>query len=77
MKIIEPSELVINSDGSVFHLHIRPEQLADNVMLVGDPDRVALLRGMLSNVEYVSQSREFVSATGFYKDKRITLLSPV
>ncbi|MDD2538088.1 MAG: nucleoside phosphorylase [Bacteroidales bacterium] len=75
MKIIEPSELVINSDGSVFHLHIRPEQLADNVMLVGDPDRVALLRGMLSNVEYVSQSREFVSATGFYKDKRITLLS--
>jgi uridine phosphorylase len=64
MKTIEPSELVINSDGSIFHLHLHPEQLADNVLLVGDPDRVLLLKRMLSNVEFVSQSREFVSATG-------------
>jgi uridine phosphorylase len=75
MKIIEPSELVINSDGSVFHLHLQPGQLADNILLVGDPDRVTLLRGLLTGVEYVSRSREFVSATGFYKGKRITLLS--
>ncbi len=75
MKTIEPSELVINSDGSIFHLHLHPKQLADNVLLVGDPDRVLLLKRMLSNVEFVSQSREFVSATGCYRDKRVTLLS--
>lgn len=75
MKVIEPSELAINSDGSVFHLHLHPNQLADNVLLVGDPDRVKLLRGMLTHIESETRSREFVSATGTYKDKRITLLS--
>ena len=75
MKIIEPSELVINSDGSVFHLHLRPEQLADNVLLVGDPDRVALLRDLLTDVEFDSHSREFVAVTGFYGRKRLTILS--
>ncbi len=75
MKVIEPSELVINSDGSVFHLHLRPDQLADNILLVGDPDRVKLLRGMLTHVESDTRSREFVSATGTFKGKRITLLS--
>ncbi len=75
MKIIEPSELVINSDGSVFHLHLRPEQLADNVLLVGDPDRVILLRDLLTDVEFVSQSREFVAVTGYYGRKRLTILS--
>ncbi|HNR27727.1 MAG TPA: nucleoside phosphorylase [Bacteroidales bacterium] len=75
MKYIEPSELVINSDGSVFHLHMHPDQLADNVLLVGDPDRVKLLRGMLTQIESDTRSREFVSVTGTYKNKRITLLS--
>ena len=75
MKIIEPSELVINSDGSVFHLHIRPEQLADKVLLVGDPDRVALLRELLTDVEFVSHSREFVAVTGYFGRKRLTILS--
>jgi len=75
MKIIEPSELVINSDGSVFHLHLRPEQLADNVLLVGDPDRVALLRDLLTDVEFDSHSREFVAVTGFHGRKRLTILS--
>ena len=65
MKKIEPSELVINSDGSIFHLHIKPEQLADNVLLVGDPDRVTLLRQLLTRVEHESRNREFVSVTGF------------
>ncbi|HPV88388.1 MAG TPA: nucleoside phosphorylase [Bacteroidales bacterium] len=75
MKIIEPSELVINGDGSVFHLHIRPEQLTDNILLVGDPARVTLLREILTGVENVSQNREFVSVTGFFKGKKIMLLS--
>ncbi|MDD4919380.1 MAG: nucleoside phosphorylase [Bacteroidales bacterium] len=75
MKVIEPSELVINSDGSVFHLHLRPDQLADNILLVGDPDRVKLLRGMLTHIESDTRNREFVSATGAFKGKRITLLS--
>jgi uridine phosphorylase len=75
MKIIEPSELVINSDGSVFHLHIRPEQLADKVLLVGDPDRVILLRDLLTDVEFVSHSREFVAVTGYFGRKRLTILS--
>jgi uridine phosphorylase len=75
MKIIEPSELVINSDGSVFHLHIRPEQLADKVLLVGDPDRVILLRDLLTDVEFVSHSREFVAVTGCFGRKRLTILS--
>ena len=75
MKIIEPSELVINSDGSVFHLHLRPEQLADKVLLVGDPDRVALLRELLTDVEFVSHSREFVAVTGYFGRKRLTILS--
>ncbi len=75
MKIIEPSELVINSDGSVFHLHLRPEQLAEKVLLVGDPDRVILLRDLLTDVEFVSHNREFVAVTGSFGRKRLTILS--
>lgn len=74
MRIPE-SELIINSDGSVFHLHIRPEQLAQNVILVGDPGRVAMIRGLYSEVECEGASREFVWATGLYNGKRITALS--
>ena len=74
MRIPE-SELIINSDGSVFHLHIRPEQLAQNVILVGDPGRVAMIRGLFSEVECEGASREFVWATGLYNGKRITALS--
>ena len=74
MRIPE-SELIINSDGSVFHLHIRPEQLAQNVILVGDPGRVGMIRGLYSEVECEGASREFVWATGLYNGKRITALS--
>lgn len=74
MRIAE-SELIINSDGSVFHLHIRPEQLADNVVLVGDPGRVAFFRERFQEVECEGASREFVWCTGMYKGKRITALS--
>lgn len=74
MKIAE-SELIINEDGSVFHLHIRPEQLADKIVLVGDPDRVAMFRPLYEKVEYEGKSREFHFITGFYKGVRITVIS--
>lgn len=74
MRIAE-SELIINSDGSIFHLHIRPEQLAQNVILVGDPGRVAMFKPYFERLECEGASREFVWATGIYKSKRITALS--
>lgn len=70
-----PSELVINSDGSIFHLHIKPEQLADKVILVGDPGRVALVASHFETKESETSNREFHSITGTYKGKRITALS--
>ncbi len=69
------SELVINGDGSVFHLHLRPEQLADKVILVGDPARVDLVARHFDNRECEVSSREFHTITGTYKGKRITALS--
>ena len=74
MRIAE-SELIINADGSVFHLHLKPEELADNVILVGDPGRVDMVAEYLTDVEFRHQSREFVSVTGRYNGKRVTILS--
>ena len=70
-----PSELIINEDGSIFHLHVRPEQLADKVILVGDPGRVNLVASYFDSKECDVQSREFHTATGTYKGKRITVVS--
>lgn len=70
-----PSELIINEDGSVFHLHLKPEQLADKVILVGDPGRVALVASHFDTKECEVESREFKSITGTYKGKRITVTS--
>lgn len=70
-----PSELIINEDGSVFHLHLKPEQLADKVILVGDPGRVALVTSHFDNKECEVESREFKTITGTYKGKRITVTS--
>lgn len=74
MRIAE-SELIINSDGSIFHLHIKPEQLAQNVILVGDPGRVAMFKPYFEKLECEGASREFVWATGSYKGSRVTVLS--
>ncbi len=74
MRIAE-SELIINDDGSVFHLHLKPEELADYVILVGDPGRVDMVSEFLSDIEFRHQSREFVSTTGKYKGKRISVVS--
>ena len=75
MKHFEASELIINADGSAFHLHIIPEQLAQKVILVGDPGRVSLVASHLTNIECDVQSREFHTITGTYEGKRITVLS--
>ena len=74
MRIAE-SELIINGDGSVFHIHLKPEELADNVILVGDPGRVDMIAEFLDEKEFRHESREFVSVTGSYNGKRVTLLS--
>lgn len=74
MRIPE-SELIINGDGSAFHIHIRPDQLADNVILVGDPGRVAMFKPLLDCVECEGASREFVWITGRYNNVGITVLS--
>lgn len=74
MRIPE-SELIINPDGSVFHLHIRPDQLADNIILVGDPGRVEMFRPLFDEVEAEGASREFVWITGRRGEKRLTALS--
>lgn len=74
MRIPE-SELIINGDGSAFHIHIRPQQLAPTVILVGDPGRVAMVKSYFSSIECENASREFVWATGLYNGKRVTVLS--
>ena len=70
---IPESELIINSDGSCFHLHLRPEQLADKVILVGDPGRVDTVTAHFDTKECEVSNREFRTVTGTYKDKRITV----
>ncbi len=75
MKYFAESELIINEDGSCFHLHLRPEQLADKVILVGDPGRVSLVASHFDTKECEVESREFHTITGTYKGKRITVQS--
>ena len=74
-KFFPESELVINNDGSIFHLHIKPEQLADKVVLVGDQGRVGLVASHFDSKECEISNREFHSITGTYKGKRVTALS--
>ena len=74
-RIIAPSELIINSDGSIFHLHLRPEQLADVVILVGDRQRVGAVAAHFDEVECDVQNREFHTITGSYRGRRMSVLS--
>ena len=74
-KIIPPSELIINPDGSVFHLHILPEQLTDRIILVGDPGRVVLVAGFFDTQTFEITAREFHTIGGTYKGKPIMCLS--
>lgn len=75
MRTIPSSELIINGDGSIFHLHLKPEQLADIVILVGDPARVAMIAEYFEKKECEVSNREFLTVTGTYKGKRMTVMS--
>lgn len=72
---IASSEMIVNSDGSIFHLHVRPEQLSEKVILVGDPGRVTLVASYFDNIECEATNREFHTVTGSYKGKRVTVVS--
>ena len=74
-KYFAESELIINADGSIFHLHVTPEHLADKIILVGDPGRVKLVASHFEEIEYDVESREFHTVTGTFEGKRITVIS--
>lgn len=74
-KIIPPSELIINPDGSVFHIHLRPEQLTDRIILVGDPGRVDMVAGFFDTQDFEVSAREFHTIGGTYKGKPIMCIS--
>jgi len=75
MKPISHTDLILNPDGSVYHLSLLPEDLAEKIILVGDPGRVARISACFDELELKKQNREFVTHTGRYKGKRITALS--
>jgi len=75
MNKLANTDLLINPDGSIYHLNLRPEQVADTVILVGDPDRVTEISRHFNKVEHVVRNREFTTHTGYYKGKHITALS--
>ena len=72
---LEASELILNQDGSVYHLNLRPENIATTIILVGDQDRVDKVTKHFDNIEFTTQKREFRTATGTYKNKRISVIS--
>lgn len=74
-RIIPPSELIINEDGSAFHIHLRPEQLRDNILLVGDPGRVTMVSKFFDSIDYDVQSREFHAIGGKYNGKDVMCIS--
>lgn len=74
-RIIPSSELIINADGSVFHLHLRPEQLTDRIILVGDPGRVDMVASFFDTRDFEVSSREFHTIGGTYRGKRVMCLS--
>ncbi|MCK5857326.1 MAG: nucleoside phosphorylase [Bacteroidales bacterium] len=75
MNRIAESELIINPDGSIYHLHLKPEHIADDIIVVGDPQRVDLISKFFDNIEYKIYNREFVTHTGTINGKRITALA--
>ena len=74
-RYLTESELIINSDGTIFHLHLLPSQISNLILLVGDPERVSLIGQFFDIIEVNIQNREFHTITGIYKGKRITALS--
>ena len=72
---IKDSELILNPDGSVYHLNLKPEDISDTIILVGDQDRVEKITKHFDSIEFSTQKREFKTQTGYYQDCRITVLS--
>ena len=72
---IKESELVLNEDGSIYHLHLLPHQIADTIITVGDPERVEKVTKYFDEIEVKVSKREFHTQTGSYKGKRITVIS--
>jgi uridine phosphorylase len=75
LKPIAHSELIINKDGSIYHLNLKPGDIAETIITVGDPDRVAAVSKYFDTIEFSNQKREFKTQTGTYKGKRITVIS--
>ncbi|MDB4583119.1 nucleoside phosphorylase [Draconibacterium sp.] len=73
--MIKHSELILNNDGSIFHLHLKPEHISDLIILVGDPARVDTVASFLSAIEFSIQNREFKTVTGWYNERKITIIS--
>jgi uridine phosphorylase len=74
-KFIPETELIINPDGSIYHLNLKPENLASTVITVGDPDRVKQVSKHFEEIEFATSKREFVTHTGRYKGKRLSIMS--
>ena len=74
-RVIPASELIINDDGSAFHIHLRPDQLRDNIILVGDPGRVDMVASYFDKIDYDVHSREFHAIAGTYKGKELMCIS--
>ena len=72
---IKTSELILNSDGSIYHLNLKPEHIAKDIIFVGDPDRVDMVIEHFDNIEFTVQKREFKTVTGYYKGKRLSVIS--
>ncbi|WP_319502944.1 hypothetical protein [uncultured Draconibacterium sp.] len=73
--MIKHSELILNGDGSIFHLHLKPENIGRQIILVGDPARVDTIAGFFDEIVFTVQNREFKTVTGFYKQKKISVIS--
>ena len=74
-KALATSELILNEDGSIYHLHLKPENIAEKIILVGDPGRVEMLSDMFDSVDFKVRNREFVTHTGYYRGERISAIS--
>jgi uridine phosphorylase len=75
IQMIQHSELIINNDGSIFHLHLKPEQISDHIILVGDPGRVDTIASFFNKTDFSTQNREFKTSTGWYNGKKLTVIS--
>jgi uridine phosphorylase len=75
MKTLKQTELVLNPDGSIYHLNLHPEEISDNIILVGDPDRVEIVSAFFDSVEIKKRKREFITRTGYHKGTRVSVIS--